>query len=185
MTRPRSLALVAAAVLVVPYLLTGCAEPAQQAAPQIPDDPVEEAVEPTPAAPLPGDTVDPELDGPDTPEPVDDHDVRPGDERFGFLVAVDTAAGTITFDEATWIADDGEPNGYRIENPDHTTEVLPVASGTLVSVLWRTGDPTSEDVTDLLGLSEWFDELGTPDEAAFDVIVHDGAVTSLAFRYRP
>jgi hypothetical protein len=105
--------------------------------------------------------------------------------HFGFLTGVDATAGTITLDEAVWVATDDEPNGYRIDNPDDATVVLPIAEEAAIEVLTATGDPATAAAVDADGLADWFTGPAAGQEVAFDLDVVDGAVTALRFVYRP
>lgn len=106
-------------------------------------------------------------------------------EYFGFVTDVDAAGGTITFDPATWVVADDEPNGYRIENTVVDDEVLRVGTDAEIDVLLQAGDPATAARVDLDALEDWFRTPASGREVAFDVTVADGEATALAFRYRP
>jgi hypothetical protein len=106
-------------------------------------------------------------------------------EYFGFVTAVDAAARTITFDPATWVMADDEPNGYRIDNDEAEAEVVPVAADGEIEVLLQAGDPATAASVDIAGLEDWFLGPTSGGEVAFDVTVAGGEATNLAFRYRP
>ena len=53
-------------------------------------------------------------------------------------------------------------------------------------LLARALPPSTAEAVDVSGLQAWFTDLGQPDGGAlFDVVVSDGEVTTLRFRYRP
>ncbi|HSK23296.1 MAG TPA: hypothetical protein VK906_08980 [Egicoccus sp.] len=106
-------------------------------------------------------------------------------EYFGFVTDVDAAGGTITFDPATWVVADDEPNGYRIDNDEVDDEILPVRADAEIDVLLQAGDPATAATVDLEELEDWFRSPASGQEVAFDVTVADGEATALAFRYRP
>ncbi|MBS3942015.1 MAG: hypothetical protein KG028_13740 [Actinobacteria bacterium] len=106
-------------------------------------------------------------------------------EYFGFVTAVDAAAGTIAFDPATWVSDDGEPNGYRIDNDEVDAEVLTIGPDTQIEVLLQAGDPGTAASLDTDGLEAWFHDPDSGQDVAFDVTVAEGEATTLRFRYRP
>jgi hypothetical protein len=125
----------------------------------------------------------------DRPAPGDDvagpsHGLADG-SHFGFVTGVDAAAGTITFDEAVWVSTDEEPNGYRIDNPDEATVVLPLAAEATIEVLTSTGDPSTATTVDAPGLEDWFTGSAAGQEVAFDLEVVDGNVDAMRFTYRP
>lgn len=109
----------------------------------------------------------------------------PAGALTGFLVAVTTDPATVTIDTAEWVADDTEPNGYRIDNPDPAQLELALADDARIRILTSTGDPATAATVDVDGLQDWFAGLGSPDEALFDIIRGEDEVVELRFLYRP
>lgn len=139
----------------------------------------------TPTEPTSPGASEPATDDQDTEEPTDDGSALADGEHFGFVRGVDADAATVDFDPATWVADDDEPNGYRIDDPDAATVTLPVASDATIEVLTATGDPSTATEVDVTGLAAWADGPASGQDLAFDVVVDGGVVTTMTFVYRP
>jgi hypothetical protein len=105
-------------------------------------------------------------------------------DHLGLLRLVDLDQGVILVDLVTWVDDDNEPNGFRIDDPDDEVWEGRLAADVAASVIDCT-QACEPMAVDLAAIANGDVRPFNGEYALFDVAVRDGQVTSVEERYTP
>jgi hypothetical protein len=103
---------------------------------------------------------------------------------LGYLRHLDTEAGIIRLDLVTWVNDEEEPNGFRIDDPDDTLWEGRLAMDATAAVIdcRQACEPVAVDLADIARRSV---RPLNGEDALFDVVVAEQVVRSVDERYTP
>lgn len=140
--------------------------------------------------------------GPQEPAPAD---ADSNGTQMAFIVSVDSAAMTLTFDVVQWLSgeeaneayrresgdDSDAPNDYYIANESPKPRTLEVTEGACIAI-FETGDPNSDkSLPDLAALSQFLDtwRAGRPSSESpsepFRITTRSGRITAIQQQWRP